>query len=939
MKTTLSTLTLTAMIAVLALTSSAAFPAAAQDAVEKAVDAEPIEREYVVLLADENADAKAESDRLLEQVGGGEVTHVYEHGFSGFAVADISAEQAEKIAADSAVEAVEPNFVYSVAAAGSQFPAPAGLDRIDQRLLLPNLFYIFDHMGTGTHAYIVDTGIRTTHAEFGTRARFGVDCTGTGAFDGHGHGTGMAGIVGGTSNGVAKDVQLVAVKVLGSGGSGSLAQVLCGMTWVIFDSAFLGNQPAVANMALQGRPSFILDFVVRISQRFGILYHVAAGNGAQDACNFSPSRGSAPLTVTASNVDTAAIQDVKPAFANFGSCVDLFAPGVGIPTAGAGSDTATQTVTGTSASTAHATGVSAATLEAMPNLTPGGLKTQILSTATTGQIVNPMGTPNLLLYKKQVPSPSITQAPAGQRVYDRVALSGSGFGPFQPGVTRLFFWDLVTAFGAHTHYVWRDGYLEARVPPGNLIAGTPTPITTGPQFLVVVRGNDVSNLVPFQVTTATGTLSYQELTQISGNTDVTTVLGNPNLNLTRTKDGEVGDVDGDGLPDLIDNNSVNIRNQHRSVVRFNNGNKTFTAIELEPRDAADTGTFLTTVPAGGSFVEDSTTYDSDLVDLDNDGLPDLVQALRDHGANPAPCPALAVNQLVRVLMNNNGAPGLFLEASSAWLGSATFPGPVDDIDHFDVDHDGFLDVAVAYRFTPSVDLFLNQGGTSFAPAIRLNLTGGGSAHDVVFLDADGDGFEDIVAVNESGSSELFLNSATTPPTFTSGGTIPFSNALTAVVADFDLDGLDDIALARSTATVFLNNPATPGVFTLANSVSLPNPPSLTYDLEAGDVDLDGSVDLVAVAITTLADGAARVWLNNGTGASFTDATGGAASTLLPGIGPYQRLSADLVDLELDGDLDLYLTGADGQDVGPPTGCFWTPFGRVPNQLWENLLVP
>ncbi|RMH22241.1 MAG: hypothetical protein D6696_03855 [Acidobacteria bacterium] len=927
-------------------------PAAAEKIADPAPDPVPLPEpkpelgeiipgEYVISFTDgtdpakdEAIDAESEAKRLIATYGGRQM-FVYNTGFKGVALSGLTTAQADEIAADPMVKAIEENRYVTTATAGTQTPVPSwGIDRIDQRMLLTNNMYMYDHMGTGVTAYVIDTGILASHPDFGGRVRWLADCTGQGTVDNHGHGTGMAGIIGGKQHGVAKNVNLVAVKVIGANGFGTLAQVICGQVVTIFDVLINNTQPAVVNMGLIGRPSFILDLVTNISIRFfGLQYVVPAGNFTQSACNFSPARVPAALTVAASDQDTVNVQDFKATFSNFGSCVDLFAPGVAITTTW--NNGGSVTVSGTSAANAHATGVAAAWLEANPALSPSALVGQIVTTATAGKISNPMGSPNLLLYKKQVQSPSIDVAASSQRVHDFLILRGSGFGTFQPGSSQVLFFDNSVTIPADTPYVWRNDYIQVRVPTGDLIAGTATPIPTTPLNIAVVQPGDRSNHLPFQVITAGGTLSFQELTQIVGNQDVSTVLGNPNMNLRRTKDGEVGDVDGDGFPDLVDNNSVNIRNQHHSVVRLNNGNKTFSAFELEPFDAGDVGVYLTTVPPGGTFIEDGTTYDSDLVDLNNDGFPDLVEALRNHGAQPSPCPANPTTQLVRVLLNNNGAPGLFLEDSVNWLGSTTFPGPADDVDHTDVDYDGFVDVAIAYRFSSMADILVNSSGTGFVlPTTRLTSTVSPvSIHDVFFLDANHDFFQDVILVNESSNSQLFVHNGASPPGFTASTAFAGSRAFAGTSADFNADGLADFAVVRSSvATVFLNNPASPGTFT---TVSLPNPPPLGYDIEAGDVDLDGDVDLIAVAITTSAANTVRVWLNNGSGTVFADVTASVLTTLAP----YQRLSADLLDLDLDGDLDLYITGADGQDVGPPTGCVPGPFGRVPNQLFENVLIP
>ena len=241
--------------------------------------------------------------------------------------------------------------------------------------------------------------------------------------------------------------------------------------------------------------------------------------------------------------------------------------------------------------------------------------------------------------------------------------------------------------------------------------------------------------------------------------------------------------------------------------------------------------------------------------------------------------------------------------------------------------DGFVDVITSYRFDPSMDLFLNQNGQTFGQSVRVSAPSG-SIHDVVLVDANADGFVDIIGANESGTAPLFLNNGNLPvPGFTFDQSFP-DDAHSGVAADFNGDGFEDFALSQfNSAAVYLNNPSDPGNFT---RVALPDPRDFVYDLEPGDVDLDGDIDVIgaAVILDDNGDNAARIWINGGNGTTWT--TWSDASDILPGIGPYQRLSADLVDFDLDGDLDLYLTGSDGE--GP-----WG-FGASPNQFWENKLL-
>jgi subtilisin family serine protease len=281
----------------------------------------------------------------------------------------------------------------------TQTGATWGLDRIDQRFRTLDGSYTATNTGAGVTAYIIDTGIRVTHSEFGGRAVPGYDAVTSGgtANDCNGHGTHVAGTVGGSTYGVADGVSLVAVRVLDCNGSGTTSGVIAGIDWV---SGNHTSGPAVANMSLGGSASTALDTAVRNSIADGVAYAVAAGNGnrggvAQDACKSSPARVPDAMTISATDSN-----DRKASWANYGTCVDWFAPGVSITSSWNSSDLATNTISGTSMATPHTTGVAALYLESNPSASPQQVRDALYNNATPGVVSSAgNGTPNRLLFE------------------------------------------------------------------------------------------------------------------------------------------------------------------------------------------------------------------------------------------------------------------------------------------------------------------------------------------------------------------------------------------------------------------------------------------------------------------------------------------------------------------------------------------------------------
>jgi subtilisin family serine protease len=326
----------------------------------------------------------------------GNVVRTWHDAVRGFH-AHMPATQARRLAADPAVKYVEQDQPVSLA--GVQTPAPSwGLDRIDQRNLPLNNSYSYPNTGSGVTAYIIDTGIRTTHNDFGGRASWGTNTTGDGINTDctvMGHGTHVASTAGGTTYGVAKGIRLIAVKVLDCSGSGTTAGVIDGIN---FATGHHTTGAAVANMSLGGRFSQALNDAVANSINDGISYAVAAGNDNINACRISPASTPAAITVGATQ-----ITDARAYFSNFGTCLDIFAPGVSITAASNASDTATATLSGTSMASPHATGVAALIKSAHPSFTPQQVRDKMVYDATRDVVTN-AGTdsPRLLLNNSRV---------------------------------------------------------------------------------------------------------------------------------------------------------------------------------------------------------------------------------------------------------------------------------------------------------------------------------------------------------------------------------------------------------------------------------------------------------------------------------------------------------------------------------------------------------
>ncbi len=412
-----------------------------------------IANQYIVVLKDDVADVDAEALRLARDFGGDRNEgHTYHKAIKGFSVR-MPEQQAARLANDPRVDYVEEDGVVNLVT--TQTGATWGLDRIDQQNLPLDGNYNYNATGSGVKAYIIDTGIRATHTQIAGRVISGFTAIsdGLGTNDGNGHGTHVSGTVGGTTYGVAKNVTLVAVRVLDSTGSGTNSGVIAGVDFVTSDHQ--AGQAAVANMSLGGGISSALDTAITNSINDGVTYAIAAGNENADACGTSPARVASAITVGSTTTT-----DARSSFSNFGTCLDIFAPGSSITSSWNTSDTATNTISGTSMATPHVAGVAALFLETNPTASPATVAAAIVNGATLNKVTGAgTGSPNRLLFSllggAPPPTPTPTPVPGAELLLNRGFESGN--------VTWVATAGVVTNSTGQTPrtgawYAWLDGY-------------------------------------------------------------------------------------------------------------------------------------------------------------------------------------------------------------------------------------------------------------------------------------------------------------------------------------------------------------------------------------------------------------------------------------------------------------------------------------------------
>ncbi|MCK7593976.1 S8 family peptidase [Pseudomarimonas salicorniae] len=360
----------------------------------------PIDGQYIVVLKDEvaamgnevraaNIPSVAQAAQAMAGQHGARMRQAFSHAVRGFVV-EANPRALQKLLADDRVEYVEEDGIVEIAA--TQSGATWGIDRVDQRDLPLNGTYVYNTTASNVNTYIIDTGVLGSHSQFSGRMIGGYTAIsdGRGTSDCNGHGTHVAGTVAGSTHGIAKGAKISPIRVLGCNGSGTNSGVIAGMDWVTANHV----KPAVANMSLGGGASSTTDAAVKRMTDAGVVVVVAAGNDNSNACNYSPARAASAITV-GSTTNT----DARSSFSNYGSCLDIFAPGSSITSAWYTSNSATNTISGTSMASPHVAGVAALYLAANPTASVSAVTNAIINASTPNKVTGAQtGSPNRLLY-------------------------------------------------------------------------------------------------------------------------------------------------------------------------------------------------------------------------------------------------------------------------------------------------------------------------------------------------------------------------------------------------------------------------------------------------------------------------------------------------------------------------------------------------------------